>query len=386
MTAIVDKPGTVGAHALVVGVGEYPWLDGGSQPRFQHFEGMGQLSSPPQSARAFADWVLRDFGGAAQPLHTLASLEVLLSDPASTDYVAPDGVVHPVERATSQAIEDAVLRWYARGDADANNLLLFYYCGHGIARGLKTTLLPEDYGSKQQPASASLPLAIDFDELYLGMDQCKARQQLYFIDACRVASGVLMKSHLVTGKAVIPGLAAPTAPPRNAPVYNGAVPGTQAFGRVGKASFFTDALLKAFRGAAADDSSGRWVLQTDRIQSGVHYHLRRAVASSAAQGQFASATNLGPPFEIHPLDAPAEIPVEVTCDPSAHNPQAQLTVKDNAGAVLMARNPAAAQPWEIELPVGDFEFEAAVNGAAVAAVSSKQPVRPPFRTVRIQVP
>ena len=44
----------LGTHALVIGVGDYPHLNGGSNARTEHHDGMEQLTSPPIPARLFA--------------------------------------------------------------------------------------------------------------------------------------------------------------------------------------------------------------------------------------------------------------------------------------------------------------------------------------------
>ena len=57
--AIAGGGGAV--HALVIGIGDYPHLIGGSGPLTPSHDGMQQLSSPPVSARAVADWLIADF-------------------------------------------------------------------------------------------------------------------------------------------------------------------------------------------------------------------------------------------------------------------------------------------------------------------------------------
>ena len=55
--AAVAGPAT---HALVIGVGDYPHLNGGTKKRTDQHDGMEQLTSPPISARQFASWLLSD--------------------------------------------------------------------------------------------------------------------------------------------------------------------------------------------------------------------------------------------------------------------------------------------------------------------------------------
>jgi hypothetical protein len=380
MTQLVQPPLGRGTHALVIGVGEYPWLGGGTQPRFAHFEGMGQLSSPPVSARSFAEWLLSPTGY-RNPARPLASLDLLVSDASTDQFIPPGGIPTTIQRARFADIDAAIRAWFQRGN-DPNDLLIFFYCGHGVARGLNMTLLPEDYGSLQTPPQMSLGLAIDFDGLYLGMDSCAARNQIFFVDACRVASGLLIRTQNFAGNPVIPGMAQITSPPRNAPIYYGAVPGITAFGRTGKPSFFTEALLKAFRGAGADDTSGAWALQTDTLGRGIHHHLRRAVANTAAAGQLSMANNIGQPLAFHLLAGLPECPVDVLCDPEPDTANATLAVSGNGVQDTRPPDPA---PWGLDLMLGDYQFEAKVGTPATKSGRSVSRVAPPFRSVKIPV-
>jgi len=380
MTLLVQPPLARGTHALVIGVGEYPWLDGGSRPRFAHFEGMGQLSSPPVSARAFAEWLLSP-SGYHNPACPLASLDLLVSDAATDQFVPPGGTSTTIQRAQFADIDAAIQAWFQRGN-HPDDLLLFFYCGHGVANGLNMTLLPEDYGSRQTPPQMSLGLAIDFDGLYLGMDSCAARNQIFFVDACRVASGLLIRAQNFAGNPVIPGMAQITSPPRNAPIYYGAVPGITAFGRPGKSSFFTEALLKAFRGAGADDSSGVWALQTDTLGRGIHHQLRRAVANTAAAGQLSMANNIGQPLAFHELTGLPECPVDVLCDPESDTASATLAVSGNGVQNTRVPDPS---PWGLDLELGDYQFEAKVGTPTIKSGLSVSRVAPPFRSVKIRV-
>src|SRR5947199_9944041 len=78
MTLLLDKSSKPGTHAVVIGIGRYPWLVGGkAKPRFAQNDGMAQLTSPPASARAFATWLLETYENPEAPL---VSLDLLLSD------------------------------------------------------------------------------------------------------------------------------------------------------------------------------------------------------------------------------------------------------------------------------------------------------------------
>ncbi|MFO1303192.1 MAG: caspase family protein [Burkholderiales bacterium] len=386
MTELVHSTATVGTHALVIGVGEYPSLNGGSLPLFPHHEGMGQLSSPPESARMFASWLLDGYRNTGSPL---VSLDLLISDPSTSQFTPPGGTATTIERAEFDKVKKAMKAWLARGHTSPDNLMIFFYCGHGVARGPDMTLLPEDYGSAHSPPQLSLGLAIDFTQFYLGMDSCAARNQIYFIDACRVASGLLIRTHNFAGDPVIPGMGQLTTPPRNAPIYFGTMQGDTAFGRRGRESFFTEALLKAFRGAGADDDgNGNWRLQTDTLGKGIQHQLRRTVANTAASGQNSTATNVGPGIAFHELAGLPECPVDVMCEPQADTANAMLQVAGTTNGVQMARNPPTpptADAWALDLDYGDYEFQASFAPPSTKQGRSVVLVAPPYRPVKIRV-
>ena len=380
ITLILNQPAAPGAHALVIGIGDYPWLPGGSQPTFAKHGGMGQLSSAPVSARELARWFLTDF---VNPSFPRASLDLLLSDAAGNQFTDPSGQTHTIGRATFANVETAVLDWFQRGTGNPDNLMILFYCGHGLGKGKQTILLAEDFGSL--PDSLSLKFAVDFDQFYLGMDQCAARQQCFFVDACRVGSPFALNTLSYFGNPLVPPGAKVAPTPRSAPVYYSAVPGATAFGRPGKTSFFTEALLNAFRGAGADDATGSWTVPTDALHRGIHVHLQRSVARSAAQGQLSLADGISAPFDLHHLAGDPVVPVEVTCSPDSHNAGGALRVVSGNGSLLTPPAPAQG-PWDLDLPYGRYRFELGLPSLTAPLNPVDREVRPPYRKVEFPVP
>jgi hypothetical protein len=340
---------------------------------------MGQLSSAPVSAREFARWFLGELDNPAFPR---ASLDLLLSDAAGNQFTDPSGQTHNIGRATFSNVETAVLDWFQRGMAGPDNLMILFFCGHGLGKGKQTILLAEDFGSL--PDTLSLKRAIDFDQFYLGMDQCAARQQCFFVDACRVGSPFALNTLAYFGDPLIPPSAKVSPIPRSAPVFYSAVPGTTAYGRPGKSSFFTEALLNAFRGAGADDATGNWTVPTDTLPRGIHAHLRRSVARTAAQGQLSLADGLSAPFDLHRLAGDPVVPVEVTCSPDTHNPDGSLRVSGN-GSLLTPAAPAQG-PWDLDLPYGSYRFELGLPSPVAPLNPVDREVRPPYRQVKFDIP
>src|SRR5437588_2955332 len=90
------EPGGSGTHVLVIGYGKYPHLLGGDSP-YANPDGMGQLSSPPLSARAVADWFIEEYHDRQK---NVASVALLLSERDRQPFVnSKTGESHVVEEA-----------------------------------------------------------------------------------------------------------------------------------------------------------------------------------------------------------------------------------------------------------------------------------------------
>lgn len=132
---------SAGTHVLIVGVGEYPCLLGGDSVRLLDKPmGLGQLSSPPLSAVALADWFIgrQTLGpevdepvGFHNPNAPLASVEMLVSPGLS--YQCRDCTNVAVEPTTRDNIDCSYGAWVERAKSHAGNIAVFYFCGHGIA-------------------------------------------------------------------------------------------------------------------------------------------------------------------------------------------------------------------------------------------------------------
>src|SRR5687767_132933 len=117
--------GATGAHALVIGVGDYPALVGGASPLYPQHGGMGQLTSAPVSAIAFADWLTAGpptgYDSSQAPL---LSLELLISAATPQVYQPWQGGLHhqkAVDRADFVNIQRAIQDWFARLNTSPSN-------------------------------------------------------------------------------------------------------------------------------------------------------------------------------------------------------------------------------------------------------------------------
>ncbi|HEU4882351.1 MAG TPA: caspase family protein [Longimicrobium sp.] len=332
-------------HALVVGVGEYPHLEGGTGPRALDAEGLKQLTSPPVSACAFVDW-LHELHNPAAPL---GSIELLLS-PGDT-YVSPDGRrATKVEPATWRNIARAYQRWYARCDGNTNNVAIFYFCGHGLERET-LALLPADFGRYKLSAFAT---AIHFNKTYYAMSSCRARTQCFFIDTCREVSPKLLANTAFGGQSLgEPDLLNQRR--RTAPILYATASGYSAFGEERQVSRFTSALLAALQGGGAKKELRRWVISTDRLATSVKLIINKQNETLPPYKQQDAMTggDFGLPAIIHELaDAPT-VPTVVDCVPEAANAAAELYLHGRLAQYRRARGTTG--PWRQLIKAGAYD-------------------------------
>jgi Caspase domain len=376
--AAVQGPAT---HALVIGVGAYAHLSGGVGRLSNQHDGMGQLTSPPLSARAFASWLMTEFKHPDKPLGTVA---LLLSEAVPAPFVAPN---EPEKRfdvpaANSANVRSAAEHLFRRGNEHASNLLIFYFCGHGIATGTDTALLLSDYGANDLNA---LDGAIDFRRLRLGMGRCKASEQCYFVDACRASTDTLIEALGHAGQVVIGGgLREPGLPPRRAPVLYATMNGFKAFAIPGRPTIFTDALLQALRDLAADDEHGDWRVSTSRIQAAVE-HVSERQALGVGKQQVPTGDDVA---NIH-INFLARTPtalVYVKSEPADAIDEASLSYKLAGAAEPLPASPERrnGKEWVLELPAGSYDFKMTFEAGPPCVVANS--VRPAFRTVTMKVP
>jgi hypothetical protein len=355
-----DGPGT---HALVVGVGEYPWLVDGTLALSSDHEGMKQLTSSPVSALAFARWLANDYVNTTHPLRTL---EVLVSAPNQGAWAPRAGMNAEVPtRARFADFKAALLRWRTRLGPD--DRALFFFSGHGMGAGLQHTLVLEDYGSV--PHASPMGFALDFTRFHAAMASAPSVQQCYFLDACRTASGAMMNGLGYYGDPVLSpnGSVSPARP-----VVYATLVGDAAYGRPNETSLYTEALLQTMRGASAERTRRGWAIKISRLYEGLTYHLSRLAAEHDATQL--CHVDLSGDFDLHELQGTPEVPVIVECGHPIDVTASTVTVS----GVLANRDqpPPVPNPWHIELPQGDYAFAATPGGP-----TRSYPVYPSVTTV-----
>lgn len=248
-----DNPRT---HALVIGIGGYTHLEGGTRPEPEikrKIGTLGQLTTAPRSARAFSDFVIAAADLWQAPL---GSVDLILSAKPGDDAALPDN--HPAG-AGFDDIQDAYDAWRARCDSHPDNIALFYFCGHGVEKD-EHILLTEDFGR-----SASNPWrgSFAFDSTVLGFRSCKANTQCFFIDSCREITTPLKNHDIDSSPLETPRLAQKES--EFSFLMKSTAGKETALGPPEGVAYATQALIRALSGDAAAPEGSAWVVRTGGI-------------------------------------------------------------------------------------------------------------------------
>lgn len=383
MTVLLDdsanQPGT---HVLIIGVGTYAFLKGGKGAEFKHHMSMGQLSSPPESATELTEWFLDAADGFHNPDRPLRSLQLLCSSDDGLTWPAQGGGNTPIERATTANVKKAIAAWVSRANRDEDNLALFYFCGHGLSFGqTQNSLLLESWGENGLDPMCD---ALAFDEMRLGlMQQCKARHQCHFVDACRSVPTKEYRDEFGTrtGEPVVAGGVSNRVRNKIAPVYFATGLASAAYGLDKQPSLFAQGVLLAFRGTASRDADDHWDVGVSAMAEGIN----KGVESLAfqTQPQYCQPLEAGQSLILHRLRRDPEVIVKVWMHDETLLGKAVLACTSADMALRKEREPRAV-PWWVPLPLGIYNFEALAsdNRANVIGKRTKN-IAPPSAEVRL---
>lgn len=171
--------------------------------------------------------------------------------------------------------------------------------------------------------------------------------------------------------------------------YYATLEGSLSHARPGTVSLFTEALLRAFKGAGSDNLEGDddWRVSTHQLFSAITNFMAKPTFAGAAVGKQVPGAGEQPRFDLHYLSDPPVVPVYVSCPQAADNATSTFVCRKSGRerlrrdvADINGENPDAE--WPIELPLGKYQFEARV-GARPDVWSKKLTVRPPYRDVKL---
>ena len=239
-------------HAFVIAVSDYPHLMGGAKADALDSFGLSQVTTPRFTGPAIADWLLNKLNNTGRPL---GSLEVLLSP---SGPIATDRGLVMAAPATMANIRKAFNSWKKRCNSHQDNTALFYFCGHGMAK-TSQYLLAQDFGDPNEGDIGEN--CVDFDAFRVGMRSCKARTQLFFVDACRETPFNILSLLNLSGRPLATATASdPPVPSSSA--YFATTEGRPAYGPDNGPTYFCQALLSCLNGVATLKKNGKFVVDT----------------------------------------------------------------------------------------------------------------------------
>ena len=342
MTLVVDRTSDgPQLHVLAIGVAAYRYLAGGSHPVAHDTLQLKQLDGPQHSVKAFVEWVTQRM---SHPTARLGTVELLSSPPVS---FPPEDPVEP-EVPSLANVKAAFERWFERCDRDPRNVPLFYFCGHGVEREAAYLLL-EDFGHSKLRL---LENAVDIDTTYQGMARCKAHEQYFFVDSCREIPFELLE--MLSGEAAVlvtPKLVGDRRS-HHALVFATA-PGAKAFGKPGKVTRFTEALLRAFDGLGSRAEGNRWVVDVPNVQRALTRLLRGRADGAPLQVPSLRGAGAG---VVHRLSGVPTVPVEIVCDPTAAVSSAAVALDSVTGGATVRPPTSCEFGWTIEAPADVYRL------------------------------
>ena len=239
-------------HALIIGCGRFVAAS------------LPPVTSPPVSARKMAGWFLdqalaRNAAGFANAARPLGSVAVLLSEAADGALSQIEG--GPVPRATFDAVKQAVRDWAARAERHKDAMMVLFMASHGQSFNRQTAILCEDYGADAGDEFAGMTEVEQFVEAVANLD---VAEKLLIFDCCRAPGALPQNPAGLYGSRLMAKKPALGGTPRRPQVLRSTVLGKEAYGLPDSPTLFTQALLEALGGLAADYNAG-WQIASDDL-------------------------------------------------------------------------------------------------------------------------
>ncbi|WP_158647087.1 caspase family protein [Paraburkholderia azotifigens] len=380
MTYIVEPPTgdtTPGIHILLIGVDRYEYLHEEDGTHRELGAGFSVLDAPTHSCKLLGEWFangnLRNRGFTVKSVDVLASRAAGAADVTTTDY----------EQPTFGNVRKAIERWYKLGQLSPDNLLVFYFCGHGMRHSEGNhSLLCSDFGAHDL---APFDHAIHYEGLERGMRTCAANRQLFLLDTCRAPLPAFTNNFTEFGNAIVARRAPDDLGAVSQSVLWATAGGAQAWVLYGAPSVFATTFIQSMKGGAAiyDARSEGMVATASSIQYAMAQYL--AVVTGVDQ-EPESGQPVGKTFTLHKFGDDFSIPVVVRCDPDEYSAGASLSCQDASGIDVKTRQPYATEPdhrWILDLSPGSYTFHAACNLSTPCQGTVTKDARPPIAVVRI---
>jgi Caspase domain len=316
-----------GTHVIVLGVGHYEYGKNGSSRSPNTIAcDLNQLTSPPHSAFAIADWFIQSFRHPAKPL---ASVSLVVSEDTANAYT-PRPTAGAINKAPATgntsgsysppvadlaATEAAAYEWSQRLKANHDNMAVFYFCGHGVSSGQQAALLLRDFG---EPGKDFVG-AIDVNLLLGTMKNSPVVQQVFLFDCCRTIADDLYENEATIGSRILslPARNRGHVVPEQQFVLFPSLDGEEAFGIKDETTVFTRSLIDALSFAAADVSTGTWLINTGNLLTAVDRLVRCRVPASHVNRSKPNSPN-ATSFDLNEIEPPTKARSFVTLSDPKH--------------------------------------------------------------------
>lgn len=373
-----------GTHVLIIGVGKYIF---GKGPAASAVGGdLPQLTSPPVSARAIADWFIRFFKNQNKPL---VSVALLISEQQPQPYQPPRPAgaaqIQP-PAATLANVKEAARKWAERLGSHQDNMGVFYFCGHGASLGQQAALLLEDFG---QPG-AEFENAIDVDILRGTMKNSPAIQQLYLFDCCRTNADNLYQNEPSIGSRIVSvsSFQRPHSIPPQQFVLFPTIDGEAAFGVRNTVSVFSSSVIDAMSFAAADDTTGVWKTTTAKLLEHVDKLVRHRVPGNLMNRSKPNALD-ATTFDFNEIDEPNQTHSVVTISDKNFWGQVELECVNTAGVQASQKKHSRNSPNEMccmfTLDEGRWRFKGSLPATPPQIQEEERSLRVPVAYVELKV-
>jgi hypothetical protein len=358
-------PATPGIHAFVVGVSDYRHLPPLDEPARDATWRLTQLSSPAVSAFKIYQRLLQ--GDLRLPLKTVRlllspSATELQAEPALATITTPDPAQITVPRASRDAFENAAHDWRLDATKNTDDLIIFFFAGHGVQRVIdEGILLLDDFLAPHRPPlqrsalvgnlRAGLTPSVKFPDI--------AKTQFFFIDTCLLEPQALAQF----ADPQVPQIFGPETggPPdrRESAVLFSTVNRAAAIGRDGKPSHFAEALISALDNGAEDpvdpDGNGPvWPVTAHTIKTAINLSYQRAKLGTMVKMD----AYVGEPV-IRNLVAPPEVDLAILVRPDKL--QYAIMLMDESDNPVPGLAPFNKAAFDVKIKAGFYKVEVACD-------------------------
>jgi hypothetical protein len=364
-------------HALIIGIGGYAHLNGGTGkllPNLVKFGNPGQLTSPPRSALAVSDALWSPELDWEVPLGTI---DLLVSAAPSEPDPLGDG--SSFDTPTYAAISSAFEKWWARCDTDPDNVAFFYVAGHGL-EGLDPIILASDFGTFPQQPWVS---AFNVRRTRAALRANRAKKQIFLVDACR---------RVTTGNVEAPDAPAPALrqPEMRDPdncthdlTMMGTSRGSKSYGKPSEPSFAAKALISGLVGGAATKIDGQWWITTAKLSERFYALMDLVGADTKIHAPQLTTTES---LRLARLKTAPRAELQLSCLPDEATPLADLTCRQGS-TPPQHREQRSALAWPVPnvAPGACWVSATFTNSEYADRIDQEVIVEPPVTRERVVV-